>query len=267
MSRESAKDQTGSFLLSAVLSGLFTGIALLFTLSTLGLPRLEALVFAGLSGFTLGAFVYRERALTHALEQRREEHRLEVARLEKRIHHYYGESLVCLAYFDAGTLLTEKVSPGFLQLFRIPPDLEVRGKSIVELLHVSAARVETILGEAKRETANAKSFQLLAEDAKGSQLPVEITLKYFKDTHMVEASFFVAPFSADKDLEQVDVARKDLDRFRRGMYRRETRILELKEEINEILKESGREPRYKFDQKTQDVDIRVEKNAKSEEGR
>ena len=252
--------------MSAVLSGLFAGIALLFTLSTLGLPRLEAVVFAGLSGFTLGAFVYRERALTYSLDRRREEHRSEVARLEKRVHYYYEESLACLAYFDAGTLLTEKVSPGFLQLFRIPPDLEVRGKPIVDLLHVSASRIETILGEAKRETAKAKTFQVLAENAKGSQLPVEITLKYFKDTHMVEAAFLVAPFSADDHLEQVDVARKDLDRFRRGMYRRETRILELKEEINEILKESGREPRYKFDQKTQDTHIRVEKNSNSEEG-
>lgn len=45
------------------------GIALVFTLTNLGLALLEATVFAALSGFTLGAFVYRERSLTYSLEK------------------------------------------------------------------------------------------------------------------------------------------------------------------------------------------------------
>jgi hypothetical protein len=263
MACDFAKDQTGSFLLSAVLSGLFAGVALFFTLSNLEFSSFGALVFAGLVGGTLGAFVYRERSL----EQRCEEYRWEVARLEERMHHYYEESLACLACFETESLLTEKVSPGFLQLFRIPPGLEVRGKSIVELLQVSAVQFESIVAEAKRTTARGKSFQLLAEDAKGCQLPVEITLKYLKSRHMIEAAFFVASTSAGKNLQQVDVAPEDLDRFRRGMYRRETRILELKEEINWLLRESGQGPRYRFDQKTQDVNLVMGKDAESREER
>lgn len=265
MSRDVAKDQPGSFLLGAVISGLFAGIALFFTLATLGLPGLEATVFAALSGFTLGAFVYRERSLTYLLDQSREAHRVEVAGLEKRIRYYYEQSLVCLAYFDAGTLLTESVSPGFLQLFRIPPDLKVRGKPIVDLIHVSASRIEAIVREAQRENPETNAFQLLAEDSQGSQLPVEVTLKYFKNTHMVEAALFASPFKEGDNLEQMDIARKDLDRFRRGMYRRETRILELKEEVNEVLKAAGGQPRYKFDQKTGGNHISSENYSNSEE--
>lgn len=266
MSRIASKDQTGSFLFVAIGSGLFAGIALLFTLITLGLPRLEAAVFAALSGFTLGAFVYRERDLTSANKRMREEHSSELESLEKRIQYYYDRALVCLAYFDAGTLLVEKVSPGFLQLLRIPPDLKVRGKSIVELLHVSASRIEAIVSEAQRESTGAKTHQLLAADSRGSQFTVEVTFNYIKQNHMVEAAFFVSPFCGDENVEQVDMARKDLERFRRGMYRRETRILELKEEVNEILKAAGREPRYSFDQKTQETPPHFEKFSNNEEG-
>lgn len=265
MSRDAAKEQTGSFLFVAIGTGLSAGIALFFTLAILGLPRLEAGVFAVLSGFTLGAFVYRERDLTHVNDRMREAHGSEIARLESRIQYYYEQSLVCLASFDAGTLLVEKVSPGFLQLLRIPPDLKVRGKPIVDLLHVSASRIETIIGETQREAAEAKTFQLLVEDSQSSQLAIEVTLKYFKDTHMVEAALFVSPSAGGDNVEQVDIARGDLDRFRRGMYRRETRILELKEEVNEILKAAGREPRYKFDQKTQDTPNPLKKYSNSEE--
>lgn len=265
MFRDAAKDQPGSFLLGAIASGLFAAIALLFILVTLGLSGLEAAVFAALSGFTLGAFVYRERDLTHANKRMGEGHRSEIAFLEKRIRYYYEQSLVCLVHFDSGTLLVEKSSPGFLQLLRIPSDVKVRGKSIVDLLHISTSRTEAVVSEAQREGEAARNVKLLAEDAEGNQLPVEVTLKYFKETHMVEAAFFYSPCVGGDNVEQVDIARKDLDRFRRGIYRRETRILELKEEVNEILKAAGRKPRYKFDQKTQDTHVPLEKYSSSQE--
>ncbi|HKK19693.1 MAG TPA: hypothetical protein VJ952_13520 [Opitutales bacterium] len=246
--------------------GLVTGAGLLLTLTTLGLPVLEASVVATLGGFTVGAFVYRERTLMDARNKLSESHRLEVSRLEKRIQHYYEHSLACLAYFDAGTLLIEKVSPGLLQLLRTPLELKARGKSIVELLHISPSRMEAIIAESRREAATTtKAHRLIAEDSKGSQLTLEVTLQYFKGAHMVEAAFFASPFSGREDVNEADMARKDLDRFRRGMYRRETRILELKEEVNKILKEAGLEPRYRFDQKTQDTHVPAPKKSDREE--
>jgi len=210
------------------------------------------------AGFTLGALIYRERSLTHSNDRMRETHRSEIARLEKRIQYYYDHSLVCLAFFDAGSLLIERVSPGFLQLLRIPPELDVRGKSIVELLRISPSKIETIVSEAQRERTSVNAHHLIVEDSLGGQLPVEVTAEYFKASHMAEVAFFALPREGGKDVEEVDIALQDLDRFRRGMYRRETRILELKEEVNEILKAAGREPRYRFDHKTKDTHHPVE---------
>ncbi|PXA03951.1 hypothetical protein DDZ13_09950 [Coraliomargarita sinensis] len=255
MSRDVTNEQIGSLWAVTVLSGFFAGIGLFFTLSALGLLQMEAAVFAVLSGFTLGAFVYRERSLTSSNQEIREKHRTEVANLEKRIQYYYDHSLVCLAYFDAGTLLIEKVSPGFLQLLRIPADFSVRGNSIVDLLRISSSKLEKIVSDAKQVGATPHVHLVVAEDAQGSQVTLEVSARYYRDAHMVEMAILVSPSVDREDLEDVDIARKDLDRFRRGMYRRETRILELKEEVNQILKDSGQEPRYRFDQNTEDTHV------------
>jgi hypothetical protein len=255
MSREVPKEQTGSFLMIATIAGLFVGGSLFFTLINLGVPHLETTVFSLLGGFTLGAFVYRERMLTRSDDLIREQHSFDVSRLEKRIEHYYDHSLACLAHFDAGTLLVDKASPGFLQLLSVPPDFTVRGKSIVELLHVSHSQMETIVNESRLEGGVVKGHSIMVEDSRGNRFPLEVTLNYSRETHMVEAAFWVAPVNEKGSAEEGDIAQKDLERFRRGMYRRETRILELKEEVNEILKASGQEPRYRFAQKAQDTQV------------
>ena len=251
MSR-AANQNVVSIIAISLVVGLCAGSAILFTLFSLGLPKLEATVFGLLGGFTIGAFIYRERSLTNSFEHFRSGKNYELVQYEKRIQFYYSRSLVCLAYFDAGSLLVDKVSPGFLQLLRIPPDLNVRGKSIVELLHITPSSLEAIISEAQHENYILKPSELKLQDSEGNQLKVEVTVEYLKDQHMVEAAFFLNPSLATEGDEE-DVTTKDLDRFRRGMYRRETRIIELKEEVNEILKGFGKKPRYGFDQKSKDT--------------
>lgn len=259
MSRDPAKEQTGSLYIVSIVVGLISGLAILVALNAVGLPGMEAGVFAVLSGFTTGAFVYRERSLTRSNDISLLEHRAVVTRLEKHIQFYYEESLACLVYFDAVTLSIERVSPGLLQLLRVPVDIHVRGKSIVDLLRVSPSTIEAIVSDSKQGISREGSRTLQAEDAHGRQLMVEVTTKYYNESHMVEVAFFVAPLDECEEVEEVEIALKDLDRFRRGMYRRETRILELKEEMNQILKDAGKEPRYKFDQKTQDAHFSTDK--------
>lgn len=260
-----ANQNTISYIVISLVAGLSSGAAIVFTLSALGLPSMEAGVFGLLSGFTLGAFIYRERSLTSAFERFRSDKNHELVRYEKQIYYYYNRSLVCLAYFDAGNLLVDKVSPGFLQLLRIPPDVNVCGKSIVELLHVSASHFEAIVSEAQHEKYNSKPYKLKLQDTEANQIHVEVTLEYVKDKHMVEAAFFVNPNQAEDEVDEVDVTTQDLDRFRRGMYRREIRIIELKEEVNEILKEVGKEPRYGFDNKLKDTHFPADKIVENEE--
>ena len=259
MSLSAPEQNMASLVVLSLIAGLSACLAVFFTLSALGLLHMEAAVFSLLSGFTLGAFVYRERSLTNTFERFRSEMNHDLVRYEKQIHYYYSRSLACLAYFDAGTLLIDKVSPGFLQLLRIPSDLNVRGKSIYELLHLSPSMMEAIVSEAQLNDPNQKPHSLKLQDSEGNKLQVEVTLEYAKEQHMVEAAFFVYPSSSTQDDEEVDITSKDLDRFRRGMYRRETRIIELKEEVNEILKEAGKEPRYGFDRKLEDKNFPIDK--------
>lgn len=267
MSRDASisKEQTGSFLSVSIFSGLLTGIGLLLAFTMLGLPRIESMVFAALSGFTMGACIYRERVLTHFNNRIREEYRTEVGRLEKRVHYYYEHSLASLAYFDAETLQVEKVSPGFLQMLQIPPEIKVRDKSIVDFLRVSPSRIESIVSKAQSNSKTANFHHLKAEDSHGSQLYIEMSVQYFKEVHMVEATFFVSPAQGREDYEEAHIANRELDRFRRGMYRRETRILELKEEVNEILMSRGREARYRFNHRAEDANFSLKKASGSED--
>jgi hypothetical protein len=54
----------------------------------------------------------------------------------------------------------------------------------------------------------------------------------------------VSPVNNDDRIADLVAAQKDLDRFRKGMFRRETRILELKKEVNAIRREAGLPVRY-----------------------
>lgn len=265
MPRSHSSHNTANLIILSMIVGLVSAVAIIIALTSLGLQRMEAAVFAILSGFTIGAFVYRERSLTESFKDFRIEKNDQLVRYEKQIEYYYSRSLVCLVYFDAGSLLIDRTSPGFLQLLRIPPELNVRGKSVVDLLHVTPSSIESLVSEAQHNTQVQKPHHLKVQDYVGNGLPVEVTMEYYRDKHMVEAAFFANPDAPVEDSEEVDVSSKDLDRFRRGMYRRETRIIELKEEINEILKESGKEPRYGFDHRTKTSNFPSSKYPDNEE--
>ena len=78
----------------------------------------------------------------------------------------------------------------------------------------------------------------------GFSMNAVISGQYFQDDHVVEAAFFVYPINNIERMAELGAAQKDLQRFRKGMSRRETRILELKEEVNEICREAGFPTRY-----------------------
>lgn len=237
--------------------GFFSGVAIYSALSVLNLPQLESGVFALLGGFTVGAFVYRERSLTLSFEHFRNENSRLIARYEKQIYYYYSRSLAPLVCFDASTLLVDKASPGFLQLLRASSDLNVRGKSIEDLLGVPRSSLDAMVSECRREQFAHIPQQLNIKDAAGHEFLAEVALEYVKDQHMVEATFFVSPSLQSDESDMVDISDGNLERYRKGLFRRETRIIELKEEVNRILEEVGREPRYTFGQMKQGIDFPI----------
>jgi hypothetical protein len=80
--------------------------------------------------------------------------------------------------------------------------------------------------------------------ADGFSTNAVISGQYSPADHIVEAAFFVHPVNNAERVADLGAAQKDLERFRKGMFRRETRILELKEEVNGIRREAGLPARY-----------------------
>jgi len=250
-------NKTAGLSLVSVIAGLGTGFIVLVALRVTGLELLESALFGALCGFTLAAFIFRERTLITANELARQRHCGDLERYQKHLKFYYETAPVCLAYCDAGTLLVDKVSPGFRTLFRVPLDLDVKGRSIGDFIRVSASGMEGIVLGAQREGKYAKTHLLSVEDAKGRPFKVEVSANYYRTAHMVEFAF-ETPLSLPGDgSEDSFIALKDLDRFRNGLYQRESRILELKDEVNEILREQGKEPRYKYNKRSQDTTLFV----------
>ncbi len=252
MSRHTNVPPLGSLLTPGLIAGLIAGAAITLVLTFLQVPGLEAGVFATLSGITIAAFVYRERLLTFGLINEQEERQIETTKNERRIDAIYQESLACMAYLDAGTLALDRVSPGLLQLLRIDPDTDLRGKSLDDLLRVNPSGIEAIITQAQNKNELNKFHSLRVEDRFGNDLNVQVSVNYFNDVHMVEMAFWISPLRDKIELDEMDNARKDLDRFRRGMHRREGRILELKSEVNQLAQELGRSRPYGVDKDNED---------------
>ncbi len=253
MYQKNSQQQADGCLIPGIATGFFSGVVAFFTLSAVGLPQMETVVIAVLSALTIGAFICRERSLANSLKHLSHRYSNEIELLENRIRDYYDNSLACLAYFDAGTLWVGKVSPGFLHALRIPADLTVSAKPLPELLRVAPSSIEAVVTKAQRGAHSGFVHCLTVEDWRGFPLEIEMTAVYCQQTHMVEASFIVSQVQAEEEGDNpLAPGAKDLERFRRGMYRRETRILELKEEVNNALKAAGEAPRYQIDQSTKE---------------
>jgi hypothetical protein len=189
---------------------LFSSLAIAVVLLVIGASTLGAYAFASLGGVTTACFVWIERSLLFQIKEKELLLGLEHARRQKFQDRLYSHSMACLVRFDAGTLIVDQASPGFIKM----------GDSSVK--------------EAKLEIMSADGFSTHAL----------ISGHTVSKEHIVEAAFFVSPVNNDDRIADLVAAQKDLDRFRKGMFRRETRILELKKEVNAIRREAGLPVRY-----------------------
>ena len=121
---------------------------------------------------------------------------------------------------------------------------ELRGQSLEVLLGVSSLKLESMVELIKEGEASDKEPKLEIMSADGFSTNAVISGQYSPADHIVEAAFFVHPVNNAERVADLGAAQKDLERFRKGMFRRETRILELKEEVNGIRREAGLPARY-----------------------
>lgn len=250
-----------SALIIALVSGVCSGLVIGTLQVVLGVSLIESSVFAGLSGFMIACFVWIERSLTAQL---REKDRQLSIQIEHRLDHrakIYSSSLACFVMFDAGTLIIDQVSPGFLKMLRLPADKDLRGERLEEVLRVNPLKLESVVDSLKEGESSVRQPKIEIWSSDGFSAQALISGIYYPDEHMVEAAFLVPPINNAERVSGLENAEKDLDRFRKGMFRRETRILELKGEVNTICKQAGLPLRYQTDVSSDDSAQSLKGNA------
>ena len=228
----------------ALFLGVFSSLAIATGLIVIDAPAWGIYLFAALGGITTASFVWIERSLVSQIKEKELLLGIEVTRRQEFQHRLYTHSMACLVRFDAGTLIIDQASPGFIKMLRMPMESELRGQRLEVLLGVNTIKLESVVELIKQGEASGKEPKLELMSAEGFSTNAVISGQYFQDDHAVEAAFFVHPVNNAERMAELGAAQKDLERFRKGMFRRETRILELKEEVNEICREAGLPHRY-----------------------
>ena len=228
----------------ALFLGVFSSLAIATGLIVIDAPAWGIYLFAALGGVTAASFVWIERSLVFQIKEKELLLGLEVTRRQEFQDYLYSHSMACLVRFDAGTLIIDRASPGFIKMLRMPMESELRGQSLDVLLGVNRLKLESVVELIKQGGALVKEPKLELMSAEGFSTNAVISGQYFPDDHVIEAAFFVHPINNAERMADLGTAQKDLQRFRKGMFRRETRILELKEEVNEICREAGLPNRY-----------------------
>ena len=232
-----------AFILTLFL-GVFSSLAIATGLIVIDAPVWGIYLFAVLGGITTASFVWIERSLVFQIKEKEFLLGLEVTRRQELQDSLYSHSMACLVRFDAGTLIIDRASPGFIKMLRMPMESELRGQRLEVLLGVNTLMLESVVELIKQGEASVKEPKLELVSAEGFSMNAVISGQYFQDDHVVEAAFFVNPINNIERVAELGAAQKDLQRFRKGMSRRETRIFELKEEVNEICREAGFPTRY-----------------------
>jgi hypothetical protein len=244
MKPHDSRDLPLSAFILALFLGVFSSLAIATGLILIDAPSWGTYLFAALGGVMTASFVWIERSLVFQIKEKELMLGIEVTRLQEFQDYLYSHSMACLVRFDAGTLMIERTSPGFIKMLRMPMESELRGQSLEVLLGVSSLMLESMVELIKEGEASGKEPKLEIIRADGFSTNAVISGQYYPSDHIVEAAFFVHPVNNAERVAELGAAQKDLERFRKGMFRRETRILELKEEVNGIRREAGLPARY-----------------------
>ena len=244
MKSSDSQDSPLSAFILALFLGLFSSLAIATGLIVIDAPLWGTYLFAAFGGVITSSFVWIERSLVFQIKEKEFMLGIEVTRLQEFQDYLYSHSMACLVRFDAGTLIVDRASPGFIKMLRMPMESELRGQSLEVLLGVNTLKLESVIELIKEGEALGKEPKLEIMSADGFSTNAVISGQYSLDDHIVEAAFFVYPVNDTERLADLGAAQKDLERFRKGMFRRETRILELKEEVNGIRREAGLPARY-----------------------
>jgi PAS domain S-box-containing protein len=146
------------------------------------------------------------------------------------------------------------VSPSVEQLLGEPPEVHMK-KTLEE--KVFAPDLDRVLKTYREELESEKNsdtditrsrlIELRHYRADGSLFWLEMNIKFLRDERQNIAGFLGVSRDID-ERKKAEIALKDkvneLERFNKAMVGRENKMIELKREVNHLLKESGRAEKY-----------------------
>jgi len=261
---ETTKAYSDRALLSGA-AGVFAFATITIVVSRLGVSPLESVLFSILSGVCVAIFVYRERRLTDDIEQIEQAHLAETSELNAQLEFFFKESLACCVEFDAGTFIVSRASPGFFEMLRLDSQDSVEGARLEDLLGLEATKLEKIV-------VRIRKGDLAAHEEFSYQRPNdEMTVYhysgfYVEAQHRIVLTLFNVAKNKGRRLTYYSDSNPGLDveSLRRSMATREARILELKGEVNQVLRDNRLAPRYKVDHVSDDSNFEIEVKVKQE---
>ena len=137
MKSKNIQDLPLSAFILALFLGVFSSLAIATGLIVINAPAWGIYLFSALGGVMTASFVWIERSLVSQIKEKEFMLGIEVTRLQEFQDCLYSHSMACLVRFDAGTLIIDRASPGFIKMLRMPMESELRGQNLEVLLGVN----------------------------------------------------------------------------------------------------------------------------------
>ena len=236
------------FIFASILIGVF--LISKTVLSGFNLSNFEDTVLSVFASLVVTLFIIRDRYLGNQLKSLEGKYLNIISSHKRRIESIYSSHSICCAEIDIITLELLRASPVFYDLCSIEKNSDTKGVNFNSLLKIDSDILNSFFEQLKSESGESV-IRVNAVGSSDISLRLIISGRILTDGHSVELIIFNSPSEVvDNDERQLMVA--EIDRYSQGVISRETRILALKSEVNDLLVESGQEVRYKVDSKSSD---------------
>lgn len=237
---------------------------LFVVLNRTGVAQLDATFWSFFAAIVSGGAAYRYRFLLFSLREL--ECEVESKEMQQAASDVYrfSNSKGSWLRLDPRSLRIRSASPGLSTLLRIETTAEVAGQLVHELVGLDAGPVRAYVDEVL-QVEYIFDRELSLKDRDGETLDVVACGQVLPESGWIEIAFFATAIDRLR-LAKLEQSIFEIERFQKGIHRREMRILELKGEVNSVLSQFGYAPRYQIDDASDESQLEQLANAKSEAG-
>jgi hypothetical protein len=246
----------------AILLGMIALLVFSLILTFPGLPLRLAVLPASCMAIGVSLLFLRRKHSLRETQQGELAQAKEVEAIARRVEHLYTISPVAVITLEMTSWTVQRASRGFTNLLGLDPETKLAGTRLAALLKAQTSQMDALEAHL-RDSSPSGPIQLTCFNAEGRALDLFVSGRMMEPASLAELVFVadLGQFLNDHDLEE---RAEEMESFRKMMMRRETRILELKSEVNRLLVGSRSAPRYEIDSDTADNRIQELTHRKKE---